>query len=270
MNQLTQTPSMGTTSPAQLREQIRQGKMTEPTSGLAPGFVQANIVILPSDHAADFLAFCQRNPKPCPLLDTSPTPGNPGLPSLGKSIDIRTDVPRYRRWENGVLIDEITDLSASWRDDFVTFALGCSFSFEESLLAAGLEIRNISEGVNVPMYRTHLPCAPAGPFAGNMVVSMRPMKPADAIRAIQICSRFPAVHGAPVHFGDPGQIGINDIHTPDFGDAVTIRDGEVPVFWACGVTPQVALENARLPLAFTHSPGHMLITDKPNAELSIL
>ncbi len=256
--------------PRSLRHKIRDGEITGPTSGLAPGFVQCNIVILPEQYAAEFLGFCQRNPKPCPLLATSPHPGDPSLPGLSGDIDIRFDVPRYRCWENGELTGELMSLQDVWQDDFVTFALGCSFSFEEPLMDAGIEIRNITECANVPMYRTHIPCAASGPFKGDMVVSMRPMLPADAIRAIQICSRFPAVHGAPIHFGDPGMIGIKCLETPDFGDPVSINPGEVPVFWACGVTPQVALESARLPLAYTHSPGHMLITDKPNAELAIL
>lgn len=253
-----------------LRRRIRRGDITGNTSGLAPGHVQCNLVVLPEDVAGDFLAFCQRNPRPCPLLAVSPRPGDPTLPELGADIDLRTDLPRYRQWVDGVVTDEPTDLSDRWREDLVGFALGCSFSFEEALLAAGLEIRNITEGVNVPMYRTDIPCAPSGVFTGNLVVSMRPMLPADAIRAIQICSRFPAVHGAPVHFGDPARIGIRALEEPDFGDPVSLREGEVPLFWACGVTPQIALENARLPLAFTHSPGHMLITDKRNAELAVL
>jgi uncharacterized protein YcsI (UPF0317 family) len=162
-----------------------------------------------------------------------------------------------------------TDIGDLWQDDWVAFALGCSFSFEEALTDAGIEIRNVAEGVNVPMYRTNIPCAPSGPFRGNMVVSMRPMPAADAIRAIQVCSRFPSVHGAPVHIGEPAQIGISDLSKPDFGDAVSIYPTDLPVFWACGVTPQVALEAARLPVAITHEPGHMLVTDLKNSELAI-
>jgi len=255
--------------PAALRAAIRSGNYRAPTSGLAPGYVQANIVIVPAQYAADFLTFCTRNPKPCPLLETSPAPGSPQLPRLG-AIDIRTDVGRYRVFHDGVCTGETDDITPLWRDDLVTFALGCSFSFEEALMADGLEVRNISEGRNVPMYRTAINCVPAGPFHGQLVVSMRPYRPADAIRAIQICTRFPAVHGAPVHFGDPGQIGISAIDKPDFGDAVSIHPGEVPVFWACGVTPQVALERAQLPMAITHSPGHMLVSDLRNSHLAIL
>lgn len=262
-------PSPPAKDPGALREAIRRGELRGNTSGLAPGFVQCNLVILPQHWAADFLRFCQANPRPCPLLAVSDEPGNPGLASLG-DIDLRTDVPSYRVFRNGELTDERTDIVELWQDDFVAFALGCSFSFEEALMAAGLEVRNVSAGVNVPMYRTNIPCQGAGPFQGSMVVSMRPFRPADAIRAIQICSRFPAVHGAPIHFGDPGEIGIDDLAAPDFGDAVTVADDEVPLFWACGVTPQVALEQAAPPLAITHSPGCMLLTDKRNAELAVL
>jgi uncharacterized protein YcsI (UPF0317 family) len=236
---------------------------------LAPGYVQCNIVILPADWANDFLRFCQLNPKPCPLVAASNGPGDYSLPPLG-DIDIRTDVPSYRLFRDGELVEELPDVTALWRDDLVTFALGCSFSFEEALLADGLDVRNVSEGVNVPMYRTDIDCRAAGPFAGRMVVSMRPFLAADAIRAVQICTRFPAVHGAPVHLGDPALIGIADLATPDYGDAVTLREHELPVFWACGVTPQVALAAAKPPLAITHSPGCMLVTDLRNSQLAVL
>jgi uncharacterized protein YcsI (UPF0317 family) len=252
-----------------LRASIRAGEHVGNTSGLAPGFVQCNIVILPADWASDFLGFCQRNPKPCPLVASSPAPGDPGLPELG-DIDIRTDVPSYRVFREGQLQEETGDIKGLWRDDLVTFALGCSFSFEEALTADGLEVRNIAEGVNVPMYRTNIDCVPSGPFKGKMVVSMRPFLAADAIRAIQICTRFPSVHGAPVHLGNPALIGIGDIARPDYGNPVSIRDHELPVFWACGVTPQVALEQAQPPLCITHSPGCMLITDLPNSKLAVL
>ena len=256
-------------TPAELRRRIRSGDHTGNTSGLAPGFVQCNIVILPAAWANDFLRFCQANPKPCPLIASSAAPGDPALPLLG-DIDIRSDVPRYRVFRDGKLQEERSDITGLWRDDLVTFALGCSFSFEEALLADGLEVRNVAEGVNVPMYRTDIDCQPAGPFAGKMVVSMRPFKAADAIRAIQICTRFPSVHGAPIHLGDPAQIGIRDLERPDYGDPVSIKAGELPVFWACGVTPQVALEQARPPLAITHSPGCMLVTDLRNSRLALL
>lgn len=257
-------------NPLQLRQLCRSGQFSGTTSGLAAGFVQANMAILPKQYAADFLQFCHFNPKPCPLLGMAALPGAIDMPALAKELDIRRDLPKYRIFRAGELIEEVTDVTDYWRDDLVTFLIGCSFSFEESLLADGLEIRNISEKVNVPMYRTNINCTPAGVFQGGMVVSMRPMKPADAIRAIQICSRFPQVHGAPVHFGDPAAIGINDISKPDFGDAVTIKPGEVPVFWACGVTPQVAIANAKVDFCITHSPGHMLVLDVPNSKLAML
>jgi uncharacterized protein YcsI (UPF0317 family) len=255
--------------PRDLRAACRNGGFTGNTSGLAPGYVQCNIVILPAAWAADFLRFCQANPKPCPLIASSSSPGDPALPPLG-DIDIRTDVPSYRVFRDGVLDGECSDITGLWQDDLVTFALGCSFSFEEALIADGLDVRNVTEGVNVPMYRTNIQCTSAGPFAGNMVVSMRPFRAADAIRAIQICTRFPSVHGAPVHLGDPGQIGISNLDTPDYGDPVTLKDDELPVFWACGVTPQVALEAAKPPLAITHSPGCMLVTDLRNSQLAVL
>ena len=225
---------------------------------------------MPSEWANDFLKFCQLNPKPCPIIGISANPGEFLLPDLGQDVDIRTDIPRYRIYEDGILSREVDDVKAVWRDDLVTFLLGCSFSFEESLIADGLEVRNITEKVNVPMYRTNIACKPAGKFSGTTVVSMRPMTPKDAIRAVQICTRFPSVHGAPLHFGQPEAIGIQDINTPDYGDAVTIKPGEVPVFWACGVTPQVAIENAKPPFCITHSPGFMLVTDIRNSSLAIM
>ncbi len=257
-----------TLSPLALRQRIRSGEHTGNTSGFAPGFVQCNIVILPADWASDFLRFCQLNPKPCPLIAAG-EPGNPAIPLLG-DMDIRTDVPSYRVFRDGEMTEEVPDISHLWRDDLVTFALGCSFSFEEALLADGLEVRNVTEDVNVPMYRTDTDCTRAGSFAGKMVVSMRPFKAADAIRAIQICTRFPAVHGAPVHLGDPGLIGISNLALPDYGDAVSIGEDELPLFWACGVTPQVALAAARPPFAITHSPGCMLVTDLRNSQLAVM
>ena len=260
-------PTAGT-SGADVRSLCRRGEFRGQTSGIASGFVQCNVVILPAPSARHFQDFCERNPKPCPLLAMSPEAGNPTLPALGDDIDIRSDVPRYRVWRDGELSEQCEDIAALWQDDWVAFALGCSFSFEEALSEAGIAIRNIEEGVNVPMYRTHVPCLPAGPFSGNMVVSMRPMSAADAIESIQICARYPSVHGAPVHLGEPSQIGISDLMRPDFGDAVTLRENDIPVFWACGVTPQVALEAARLPIAVTHEPGHMLVTDLRNKDLA--
>lgn len=243
--------------------------MTGPTSGEAPGHVQANLAILPKALADDFMRFCQRNPKPCPLLAMS-DPGSPHLPTLGADLDLRTDVPRYRVWAHGELVDEPCDVLADWRDDLVGFAIGCSFSFEEALLAEGIAVRHIAEGVNVPMYRTQIATEPAGPFRGPLVVSMRPMKAKDAIRAIQITSRFPAVHGAPVHLGDPALIGIADLARPDYGDAVPVKDDEIPAFWACGVTPQSVIAASRPDFCITHSPGHMLVTDLKNHQLAVL
>ena len=252
-----------------LRRRIRSGDHRGHTSGAAPGHVQCNLMILPGDWAEDFTGFCRKNPRPCPLVDVSPAPGDPRFPKLGEGLDVRTDLPAYRVFEDGEEVATVPDITDHWRDDLVAFAIGCSFSFEEALLAEGLEIRNISEGVNVPMYRTDIPCAPSGRLRGNMVVSMRPLVAADAIRAVQICSRFPSVHGAPVHLGDPSLIGIGDIGAPDYGDAVTIRPGELPVFWACGVTPQEVVAASRPPFCITHAPGCMLVTDLLNSDLEI-
>ncbi|XEU34699.1 putative hydro-lyase [Tistrella bauzanensis] len=256
--------------PASCRAQIRAGAFTGQTAGLAPGFVQGNVIILPDSHAGDFLRFAQANPKPCPLLAVG-EPGNPHLPSLGADIDIRTDLPRYRVFRDGIAdADDPLEIGDIWRDDLVTFVIGCSFSFEEALIQDGLDVRHVSLGRNVPMYRSTIPLVPAGRFGGGMVVSMRPFKPADAIRAVQVTSRFPAVHGAPVHLTDPAAIGINDLMRADFGDDPVIGPGEIPVFWACGVTPQVAVEAAKPPIAIAHVPGHMLITDLRNARLAVI
>lgn len=257
-------------TPSQLRARIRSGEHRGHTSGYCSGFVQANVAILPKDWAAEFLRFCQLNPKPCPIIGMAANPGDTGIDGIGEDFDIRTDVPRYRLWTEGVLSGEVHDIRHLWNSELVTFLIGCSFSFEEALLADGLEIRNLSEGRNVPMYNTNIRCRPAGRLHGNMVVSMRPFKPADAIRMIQICSRFPSVHGAPVHFGDPAAIGIEDIQQPDYGEAVSIHAGEYPVFTACGVTPQAAIMAAKPPFCITHSPGCMVVTDLPNSRLAIL
>jgi uncharacterized protein YcsI (UPF0317 family) len=255
------------TDPRALRLGIREGRHRGHTVGLAPGRVQGNLVILPQALANDFLRFCQRNPKPCPLLAVT-EPGDPIVRDLGHDVDLRTDVPRYRVWRDGALHAEVDDLRAVWREDFVGFVLGCSFSFEQALLDDGIPLRHVAQGRNVAMYRTSIPTAPAGRFAGPLVVSMRPMSAAHAIRAIQVTSRFPSVHGAPVHFGDPAAIGIADLSRPDYGDAVDVLPGEVPVFWACGVTPQAALLAARPEVCVTHAPGCMLVTDRLNTELA--
>jgi uncharacterized protein YcsI (UPF0317 family) len=252
-----------------IRLRIRRGEFTGHTSGLAPGRVQGNVVILPAALSSDFLRFCQANPKPCPLLAVS-EPGDPALPALGADIDIRTDVPGYRVFRNGELVGEVKDIRSLWRNDLVTFILGCSFSFESALLEDGLPLKHVVRGLNVPMYRTSVQTIPAGPFHGPLVVSMRPFNPADAIRAVQITSRLPSVHGAPVHIGKPELIGIRDLGNPDWGDAVEIADDELPVFWACGVTPQAVIAEAKPEFCITHAPGAMLITDLENSQLAIL
>ncbi len=249
------------------RAAIRAGTFTGHTSGVARDHVQGNVVILPQSLASDFLRFCQRNPKPCPVLAVS-EPGDPMLPKLGRDVDIRTDVPRYRVWRRGELVEEPTDIRRLWRDDLVTFVIGCSFSFEQALLDAGLSLRHIDQNRNVAMYRTNIETEAAGPFHGPMVVSMRPLKAAAAIRAIQVTSRFPDVHGAPVHIGDPSLIGIKELSLPDYGDAVEVMRDELPVFWACGVTPQSAITQARPEFCITHAPGAMLITDLLNHQLA--
>lgn len=257
-------------TPAELRHQIRSGAHQGNTSGFCQGFVQCNVAILPADWAAEFLQFCQLNPKPCPLVAMSSQPGQTDMPGVIEGFDIRTDVPSYRIFKDGNFEQEVSDIRDHWRGDLVTFLLGCSFSFEEALIADGLEVRNIAENKNVPMYRSNIACKPAGRFSGDMVVSMRPFEAADAIRSVQICTRFPSVHGAPVHLGDPSLIGINDINSTDYGDPVTINPNELPVFWACGVTPQVALEQAKPPFCITHSPGCMVVSDMPNSKLAIM
>lgn len=257
-------------SGAEARRLFRKGAYTGYTHGFANGFVQGNLAILPKELAADFLRFCQLNPKPCPLIGMSPKPGDPTIPELGADLDIRTDIPKYRVWRRGELIAETADIREHWRDDLVAFVLGCSFSFEEALLEDGLELRHMTCGVNVPMYRTNIACQPAGPFRGPMVVSMRPLKPADAIRAVQITSRFPSVHGAPVHLGLPHLIGIADIARPDYGDAVPMGEDELPVFWACGVTPQAVIATIAPEIAITHAPGSMLVSDVRNSKLAAL
>jgi uncharacterized protein YcsI (UPF0317 family) len=250
-----------------LRARCRSGEFDGVTTGYAPGMVQANLVILPAKWADDFQRFCELNPKPCPLLGMTER-GDPMLPDLGEDIDLRTDLPRYNVFRNGEKTDEVTDLRDLWQDDFVGFALGCSFSFEEALLKAGLPLRHLDAGMPVPMYRTSIETVPSGPFKGPMVVSMRPFQPADAIQAIAITSRCERVHGAPIHFGDPAAIGIADIGHPSWEETPPMQPGDVPVFWACGVTPQVALEQARPPIAITHTPGRMLVTDLLNADLA--
>jgi uncharacterized protein YcsI (UPF0317 family) len=250
----------------EVRHWARAGHLTGPTPGLALGHVQANLVVVPRELAFDFLLFCHRNPKPCPLLDvTEPGSAEPKLVAPG--ADLRTDVPRYRVFRGGELVEEPSALGSWWRDDLVAFLLGCSFTFEHALLKAGVPVRHIEAGNNVPMYRTNIACRPAGAFRGPMVVSMRPLTPAQTVKAVEVCSRYPRAHGVPVHFGDPSVLGIRDIDRPDFGDPVEIRPGEVPVFWACGVTPQAVAMEVRPPLLITHKPGHMFVTDLRDSDL---
>lgn len=233
---------------------------------MASGYVQANLVVVPRSLAFDFLLFCHRNPKPCPLLDvTEPGSAEPRYAAPGG--DLRTDLPRYRVYEHGKLVDEPAMLHDWWRDDLVAFLLGCSFTFENALVEAGLPVRHLEAGCNVPMFRTNISCRPAGIFHGPTVVSMRPMTPREALAAARVCVRFPRAHGSPIHFGDPAAIGIRDLNRPDFGDPVEVRAGEVPVFWACGVTPQAVAMEVRPPLLITHAPGHMFVTDLRDADL---
>ena len=252
----------------ELRKLIRKGEWDRPTTGLAPGYVQANLVMLPRDEAFHFLLFCVRNPKPCPILDVL-EPGQTE-PRIAKGADLRTDLPKYRVYERGVLKSERTDVTTLFNQETVSFLLGCSFSFEAAMLAAGLPIRNMEEGRNVSMYITNRPCTSAGPFSCPMVVSMRPMTPEQAVRAVQVTTRFHLTHGAPVHIGSPEAIGIKDLNKPEFGDPVTIHPGEVPVFWACGVTSTLAALSAKLPLVITHAPGHMFVSDVKDEHLTVL
>jgi uncharacterized protein YcsI (UPF0317 family) len=256
-------------TPKEIRQAIRQGRYAGGTAGLAPSHVQANLVVLPRALAYDFLVFCQRNPKPCPLIEVT-DPGNPEPVGVAPGADLRTDVPRYRIYRDGRLDGEVTDIAKEWRDDLVAFLLGCSFTFETALLQSGVPVRHIEENRIVPMFRTNLACRPAGPFRGPMVVSMRPIPAPLVPRAVTVTARFPMAHGAPVHVGEPGRIGIADLREPDWGEAVTILSGEEPVFWACGVTPQAVALEARPPLVITHAPGHMFITDLPDHALSVL
>jgi len=253
--------------PRAVRLAARSGAFAGVTAGLAPGFVQGNVCILPRAFAADFRRYCERNPKPCPLIGVS-EPGDPRLPSLGEDLDIRSDVPRYRVFRYGEVKGEVNDIHDLWSADMVAFVIGCSFSFEEALAEAGVPLRYVAEGKNVAMYLTNIETEPAGPFRGPMAVSMRPLTAANAILAVQITSRFPRAHGAPVHIGGPELIGIEDIDRPFAGDRIDVRPDELPVFWACGITPQAAVQRARPPICITHAPGHMLVTDRKNSEFA--
>lgn len=258
----------------EFRQRCRAQEHTGPTAGYALGFVQANLVILPKAQAYDFLLFCQRNPKPCPLLEVTDA-GDPVPRGIAPNADLRTDLPRYRIYRDGELEGEVLELTEYWQDDFVSFLLGCSFTFEAPLLQAGLGVRHLEERSetgcpkNVPMYRTNIPCRPAGIFSGPLVVSMRPYTPDKAIQATAITAQYPQVHGSPVHLGDPQAIGIKDISKPNWGDAVEIRPGEIPVFWACGVTPQAVVMQSKPKLVITHAPGHMFVSDLKDSELML-
>ena len=256
-------------TPRQLRELMRSGNYTQPTAGLALGYAQANLVILKQKLAFDFLLFCQRNAVACPVLEVL-EPGRYEAKFLASGSDLRTDLPRYRVFRDGALTDEPYDITDLWRNDLVSFLLGCSFTFEAALIEHGLEVRHISEGRNVPMYVTNIPCREAGVFSGPLVVSMRPFAAKDVAKAVQITSRYRAVHGAPVHIGDPAALGIKDISQPDMGEAVTITPGELPLFWACGCTPQAVVMQSKPDLVITHSPGHMFVTDLKDRDLETI
>jgi uncharacterized protein YcsI (UPF0317 family) len=253
-------------TPAQVRSACRDGRLDRPTAGLADGFVQANLMIVPREAAFDFLLFCQRNPKPCPLVEV--LEAGRTEPGCAPGADLRTDLPRYRVFRDGALAEERAEVAGVWRDDLVSFLIGCSFSFEEALAEAGVPLRHVEACSNVPMYRTRVPCEPAGRFQGPLVVSMRPIPASLVPLAVRVTARFERVHGAPVHVGEPGALGIADLSRPDYGDPVEIRPGEIPVFWACGVTPQAAAIASRLPFCITHAPGHMFVSDRTNASLA--
>lgn len=263
----TRTEAIQGLGPAELRARIRRGEWRQPTAGLAPGFAQANLVVLPRASAYDFLVFCQRNPKPCPLLEVT-DPGNPEPAATAPGADLRTDIPRYRVHRRGRPVAEETDIRPYWRDDLVAFLLGCSFTFEGALLRAGIPVRHIECGRNAPMYVTSIPCRPAGALHGPMVVSMRPLPAAHIPRAVLVTGRYPRAHGAPVHIGDPAAIGVRDLGRPDYGEPPVMEPGEVPVFWACGVTPQAVATAAGVEFMITHAPGHMLVTDLLDEDLA--
>jgi len=253
--------------PVEVRKMIRNGDIQGPTAGFCRGYAQGNLVVLPKSLAYDFLLFAHRNPKPCPILEVTDV-GDKKLKTIAADSDITTDIPKYRIYRKGELEGEYLEVKKYWKEDFVSFILGCSFTFESALIDEGISVRHIDSGRNVPMYITNVDCKPAGIFLGPMVVSMRPIPTDKIVKTIQITSRYPRVHGAPVHIGNPKQIGIKDIYKPDFGDAVEIKENEIPVFWACGVTPQAVAMNVKPEIMITHAPGHMYITDLKNHELA--
>lgn len=253
--------------PQEVRKMIRRSEIKRPTAGMCRGYAQGNLVILPKDLAYDFLLFAHRNRKACPILEVTDL-GDREFRQVAMGSDIAKDIPKYRIYKKGKLMGEYLDIEAFWREDFVSFLLGCSFTFESALIEAGIEVRHIQAGSNVPMYITNIECRPAGVFSGPTVVSMRPIPYNKIVQAVQITSKYPSVHGAPIHIGNPSNIGIKDIHSPDFGDPVEIKRNEVPVFWACGVTPQAVAMKIKPEMIITHSPGHMFITDVKNHELA--
>lgn len=246
--------------PAELRALIRDGRWQTTTTGACAGRLQANLVIVPAAVADDFRTACGRNPQALPLLEMT-APGDPTVPRTAPGADLRTDLPRYHVHRDGALAAEVSDLHDVWRDDLVAFLLGCSFSAEEALLAAGVRLRHLDQRQGVPMFVTNVDCAPAGPFHGPLVVSMRPIATQQVERAVEVTQALPLAHGAPVHAGDPAELGIADVLAPAWGDPIEVHADETPVFWACGVTPQTLLQAARLPLAITHAPGYMFVTD---------
>lgn len=247
-------------TPLEFRRLVRAAKWQGSTAALCGGYVQANLVIVPQGLAGSFMDFCRQNPKPCPLLEVT-EPGQFDRLTLASETDLRTDIPKYLVYRYGELEFETVDLLGLWREDLVSFLLGCSFTFDAALQRAGIAVRHIDEHKNVPMYVTNMDCVPAGPFAGPLVVSMRPIKAENVALVTAISGGMPLAHGAPVHTGDPAAIGIHDLARPDFGEAVTVAPDEVPVFWACGVTPQAVARQARPELMIAHSPGHMFVTD---------
>jgi len=255
--------------PREIRADIRRGRLSGVTAGWGQGYVQANLAVLPREQAYDFLLFCQRNPRPCPLIEVTDV-GSAEPVGVAPGADLRTDIARYRIYKDGELADEVTDATPYWRDDLVAFLLGCSFTFEWALLEAGVRLWHVEHGRNVAMWRTNIACRPAGAFHGPMVVSMRPIASAQLARAVTASARFPGAHGGPVHIGDPAAIGIKDLTRPEWGDAQEFGPGDAPVFWACGVTPQAVALASRPPFMITHSPGHMFITDVPNSALSVM
>lgn len=255
-------------TPTEFRKKVRNNEFQKPTAGMCPGYAQTNLIVLPWEDAYDFLLFAQRNPKPIPILEVTEV-GSRELQTLGNDIDVAADFPKYRIYRNGKMVDEYLSVVDFWREDLVSFLIGCSFSFEDLLVDAGIEIRHITEKANVPMFNTNIPLKQAGKFSGNMVVSMRPIKSSQIATAVNVTNRLPGVHGAPIQIGNPAEIGIYDLAHPDYGDAVTINENEIPVFWACGVTPQAAVMASKPKFAITHSPGHMLITNISNKDLSV-